>query len=485
MAEADSKYFAEAFECDEQNKKVASTEAKLAGSSVRICVRPTQLTRERGVVMRRIDSFVFQKSEFGYAQVQNNDAIIQHAITRGGKEGEGTLVTCDTRYALCVFRTKLNSDFYLKDGEVVGSGLAVLEFEKKESESVFGVRHLRHRDLQEAEASDLYYAGKFPVQLSFPVARSADTSALAEAQHIWEGMSGGTKYGIIGGVLLVFICFLLSIMYCCLRMFKRDREMTKKVDGTFPREVHVNPKASFFDLFRSFRDFGYQSNDITADIDGDSVCNIGKIPSRFSPKRASVAPTSVAGITPLDAANSSDVEENSLSDDNSTFAGGSVTQVPLKYDDSAAESRTVEGRDKALNSQSNCPERNEKDDNEGNRPSSVHRKGKKSLKKSPVRAKGKKKKKKGAKKDQTPTELEKRANPQSPTLERQQVETSIPSFTAQEKLEENRHSIPLASIKTEDWPSDDEMSQDQLQDLTMTSNSLHIEDWTSDEESTL
>ena len=45
-------YITEAFECDETNYPMPPGDPKKLGDSIRVCIQPTRITRERGVVMR-------------------------------------------------------------------------------------------------------------------------------------------------------------------------------------------------------------------------------------------------------------------------------------------------------------------------------------------------------------------------------------------------------------------------------------------------
>jgi hypothetical protein len=182
-----AQYFVDTFECDEDFQEVKVTEPKVDGDTIRICVRPSPYTRERGVVMRNIDEFQFQ--------TEKNDGIagfvVQYAIEKGGKEDGQTLVTCEPGSEICVFKTRLKREFFLLSGEIIGTGIAGLEYEtKSEQDNYFGRtrdyrnrRHLRgrlrarKRYLQAddtGENKDFNFVGTYPLQLKFSVEQSFD-----------------------------------------------------------------------------------------------------------------------------------------------------------------------------------------------------------------------------------------------------------------------------------------------------------------------
>jgi hypothetical protein len=113
----------------------------------------------------------------------SNDIAIQYAILTGGVEGEETLMTCQPGDEICVFKTILSDDFFKFDGEVLGTGVAYLEFSKEEKD-VFGNRLLRQRRLED---SDVDFAGKYPLQLSFAVLKSEPQGVIGAAQDTVEG----------------------------------------------------------------------------------------------------------------------------------------------------------------------------------------------------------------------------------------------------------------------------------------------------------
>jgi len=209
-------YVAEAFECDVTNEPILEQTAKVAGDSIRICIRPTRKTRERGVLMRRINEFRFVTEK----------GKIQDAIVPNGRETLNTLAACQPGDEVCVFTTKMENKLFVSSGNVTGIGIAHMEFESFAVEGQ-GQNGLRGRRTQNVE-NDVQFAGSWKVEVKVLVKKSG---ALG-------GKENNSPYDI-----------LCCLIYCCLFMFKQERDEGKLVDGKVPREVDLDSQASFFRTF--------------------------------------------------------------------------------------------------------------------------------------------------------------------------------------------------------------------------------------------
>jgi hypothetical protein len=185
----------------------------------------------QGVVMRRINFLTFIKQNgFG-----------QEAIVSDGREEPDTILTCEPQDRLCVFRTKLHKDFFTSDGNVTGTGEAVLEFEDISSDDELPRTFLRHR---RAANGDLRFAGTWPLKIQFEVEESVDETA-----EWYTGLNSTMRSVIIGGVIMGLLTCGITLVCCCFMFYKRGRDKTRHANGTVPREVDVDSQASFFKTF--------------------------------------------------------------------------------------------------------------------------------------------------------------------------------------------------------------------------------------------
>lgn len=229
------KYISEAFQCDDNFKQVTSKVPKRADDSVRICVRPTRYTSERGVVMRSIDSFTFIKT----------DGTFQQAIVPNGRESRDTLLTCERGDKVCVFTTKLDDAFFTSNGDVTGIGEAHLEFVDTENGDL---RHLRRR---RAQYTDVKFAGTWEVELSFQVIKSEpEKKAGALAPNVvLDDVNPAMRFVMVAVVIIAILCSLCCIVYWSFFMYKRKRDNDKFMNENFPGEIDIDSQASHFENF--------------------------------------------------------------------------------------------------------------------------------------------------------------------------------------------------------------------------------------------
>jgi hypothetical protein len=120
--EAKQAYFVEGFLCDDTLQKVSYDRPRTQGSSLRVCVKPTDAALGDGLKMRAVDSFSFYRDQAGGAQ------ITQEALARGESANPSlTTLTCVRGTELCYFDTLLKAEFFSGAGSVQGFGEAWLQ----------------------------------------------------------------------------------------------------------------------------------------------------------------------------------------------------------------------------------------------------------------------------------------------------------------------------------------------------------------------
>mmetsp|Transcript_53336 Transcript_53336/g.129663 ORF Transcript_53336/g.129663 Transcript_53336/m.129663 type:complete len:889 (+) Transcript_53336:134-2800(+) len=324
MGEDVETYFVDVYQCNEALNRISDSilEPKVAGDFIRICIRPTAMTIERGVLLRRIDQFKFTKYSWQGAPPTTGDSstttggspIHTQQVVVAGREQENTLMTCEPGSEICAFKTVLSQDFFREDGTVNGEGYVFLEFGTNKEADVFGDVGIR-RNNRKLQDTDVDFAGIKPLEIQFPVMKSISTGFVAGANDSWEEMNQGARYGIIVAIIAILLCFICALGYCCMFLYKREKEMEDRVDGNFPKEIKVNPRASFFDLFRAPSWNGNLGHSRDDDInDGDSVVNGGTNrrppPNRrrppFSFRRPRNNRDNIVGTTPTLSSDDSD-----------------------------------------------------------------------------------------------------------------------------------------------------------------------------------
>lgn len=310
-------YVTDIFLCNEGLVRLSDEEAerpKVAGDFIRVCVRPTVQTLDRGAVMRRIDGFKFTKEEWQEARTGDDEKdsqgspIVTQLVVVEGQEQEHTLLTCEPGSDVCVFKTILEQGFFREDGIVKGTGAAFLEFGKQE-QSVFGGigkrrrRNLRGTDRRGLQDTDTGFAGIWRLELEFSVEKSISQNLVGQANDTWEDMNQGARYGIIAAILMILLCFMFCLFYCCAYLYKRDREMSERVDGHFPKMVKVDPRASFFDLFMHSWNRNLSHDCEGSEYDGDSVVNGAIVENNgpsFGDRDETVGSTAIVSVDPED-----------------------------------------------------------------------------------------------------------------------------------------------------------------------------------------
>ena len=265
--------FGKAFRCDHDGNRLSPQEEQLPlkfGESIKICVKPTRYTLDKGILIRRISQFTFAKDETnGYSE----DAILE-----GGKEAPGTLLKCQSGSTICMFRYVLSERFFTdKPGNVTGIGEIDFEFSddlRRRSRSLREqyrqslkhqqqppyLRRSNSREVQaRAENGDIKSAGSSVVEITFRVMGGGIPLIVEES--VWQSVHLTWKYATYGSIAFV----LLSCLFCigiCFGLFRctkpNNRENNEKNiqdlmmatnndDDNIPiREVDIDSQASFF-----------------------------------------------------------------------------------------------------------------------------------------------------------------------------------------------------------------------------------------------
>ncbi len=248
---------AEAWICDENLQAIANSTSPLTlGSEIRICVQPTALTRNRRVVMRSIDRFVFSKGDRGRNGVQevitNKQAVFP----------EETKIACQPGSIVCSFQTRLFDDFffpvkidethYLPPSRTViqGNGIVSMEFIAGS-----GTRHLLRGTInlhpsRRVQASAGPIAGTDDIQiLNIVIAeekRWKDRDDAQSVSEVWKALPRWAQAMFCVGVMVFVVC-----CCCCLGLFgwiasvqfsKSTKQNSNKVDA--PSHRHSTADSS-------------------------------------------------------------------------------------------------------------------------------------------------------------------------------------------------------------------------------------------------
>lgn len=115
---AEDQFFVEAFICTPEGLRIYDSVPLLQGSSVRVCVQPTQQAFDIGFRMRSIDRFTFWQ---GYV---SQEAVVNQKIAINGL----TNLDCNQGDGQCNFETLLTAPFFQGVSTVDGTGFATLQF---------------------------------------------------------------------------------------------------------------------------------------------------------------------------------------------------------------------------------------------------------------------------------------------------------------------------------------------------------------------
>lgn len=257
LQSSNPRVIAEAYECDEY-LQILPEEVRKApkplGYEIRVCVRPTTPTRNRGIVMRSVDEFTWFKS-FG--------STVQPAISKKA-DLPRTLQVCIPGRTVCSFKTSLLDDFFYgeKNGTVAGTGSASMQVQGDDDNPTIRrqlgadengifqaaiqwtpIGGRQRRELQVGSALG-GFAGSSGIKLEFNVDALAPPDNFVPYQEEdistwWEDSPTWLKVLIIVGavILLMMGCCLLfmciwSIRECMREEIEKDkaRELERELD---------------------------------------------------------------------------------------------------------------------------------------------------------------------------------------------------------------------------------------------------------------
>lgn len=260
---------AEAYECDEYLRELPQAERdayKPLGYEVRVCIRPTRPTRNRGIVMRSIDDFTWYKAL---------GTIVQPAVVKKADVSR-TLQLCIPGRVVCTLKTKLFDDFFYNptNATVVGTGTVSMQVQGDDSNPTIrrqlgadenGIFQtvvewtIGHRGLQVGSALG-GYAGSSGVSLELNVDRREPPDDFVpfveeDVTSWWEDSPTWLKVLVIAGAIILFLMgCCLCVMFCwAFREYVQDEKDKSKnldddVEEQFPKAgVTVNPPVNAWD----------------------------------------------------------------------------------------------------------------------------------------------------------------------------------------------------------------------------------------------
>jgi hypothetical protein len=210
-------YISEAFECDELNEEIEAPVPKQLGDSIRICIQPIRITQERGVAIRGIDRFQFEKQ--GDEENADGEPLQQEVVKRGGREGDNTIISCVKGSYMCVIITSLMDQLFFLGGSVVASGIVLMEFTSEEFVTAEPQPNTRLR--RRTQAADILYAGTWEVKMTFDVIRG-DVKIQDEEglDSWWDNLPLAARNAMFAMSAIVLVGFVVGLAFCCFWLWK-------------------------------------------------------------------------------------------------------------------------------------------------------------------------------------------------------------------------------------------------------------------------
>jgi len=240
LQSSNPRVIAEAFECDDLLQPLPQA-LRPIGYEVRVCVEPNRPTRNRGIVMRSINSFTFY---------QNLGSAVQRAIVNGNELDQRTLLVCVAGELICSFKTKLDDDFFYMNtpnGTVTGTGEVSMEVEEEDGTRRVLTGGIGLRGLQ-ADTAAGGFAGADDVSLDILVEGSPRPEGLVrgtpEEKSWWEDSPVWLRVLVIVGaaLILIMICALIGICIWSARdmVNQTGRKRTDRSHETTDEDVDVH-----------------------------------------------------------------------------------------------------------------------------------------------------------------------------------------------------------------------------------------------------
>lgn len=119
-------YEVQAYLCDEANEILTGpslTDARTQGEIIRVCVTPNEFAREQGVYMRAIEEYTWFRDYGGPLGLVTQFAVVD------SQEADNflTVLNCAPGSVVCSLESLLFANMYITQGEVAGSGTALLQ----------------------------------------------------------------------------------------------------------------------------------------------------------------------------------------------------------------------------------------------------------------------------------------------------------------------------------------------------------------------
>jgi len=259
-------YSAEAYPCDNSNKKIIRKTSLKQGEHMKLCIEPDEEARNVGVYITSIESFSYGRA---------NDDKNQQAIDSYGRVSDGnrTQVECAIGAAKCSINSTLEEWFFDQDARMVVTGYAVLQFGDQTQR--------RRANIVQRDLADLGYAGRSQVDAYFDIiGRNTVVEGKGGLRQWFEDLfdrwelsdNTMTILYIVAAVLFVLICLCCCagcLFLLCLR--KEKREPKERTHLPINIKIQERDYSNSTDLREGSRADYYSSDDSDSSDDSEST----------------------------------------------------------------------------------------------------------------------------------------------------------------------------------------------------------------------
>jgi len=216
-----TRVIAEAYECDDYLNALSDDESlalmKTVGYEIRVCIRPTTPTLQRGIVMKSIHDFQW-----------SHGSTIQPAILKG-YDLPRTLHVCVPGRQVCSFKTRFIDDFFYGESGVMVTGTGTVSMQEAVALNQSDTEQRRHlgmdkddilqamvkwTDDRTLQAWSTYdgFSGTSEVKMSFnlEVFPSLPSATKDDRPTWWQDSPSWLKALVIG------MAIILAVVGCCL-----------------------------------------------------------------------------------------------------------------------------------------------------------------------------------------------------------------------------------------------------------------------------
>jgi len=207
---AEVAYRVESFQCNRSNGRLSEIELSVArnqGAVIRLCVQPDQEARDQDIVMKSINSFIFNRNYGTPIGIVTQSAI---------EDGEAatnflTELDCTEGSLVCVFETVLFASMFMAPGSVTGSGVASMQF---------GITRRKERILIRQQQQQQSYSSQREIQeVDNPIDKESkfdlDFELLPQLSYTDElimQMSSTTKISVLYSFLAIGVTVSLLLL---------------------------------------------------------------------------------------------------------------------------------------------------------------------------------------------------------------------------------------------------------------------------------